>query len=314
VPTAAAPGIQIEDADSPMMAGAEARLSEGMCVGDELHLNGVTVNEDGTIGDTGVKMEVVQDDTGYAIRFSGEADQATYTDLLSRVKLQNSGTEPDLGDRFIDFTVDDGQASTTARATVRVTDEPNPSDIILDPATEDPGAEAMGAEAPAEKAEGLAPEAAGLTAAMAPPDALAEAGADDTQGPDKGDGQGDGYGDSEAEGGDGQTEGGTKADAPTKEPEADNENDGIELSASDATLESTVLFDLEEPEDTDDGGGAWTDDESDAEVGGDGGWTDTVEGGGDANADPPPDFSNAGYAETGSGMGEDEVFGAEEFV
>ncbi|KAA5605128.1 DUF4114 domain-containing protein [Roseospira marina] len=138
VPTAVAPGIQIEDIDSPLLASAEARLSEGMQPGDELQINGVTIDADGFIGDTGVRVEVVQDDTGYALRFSGDADQATYTDLLSRVKLQNSGTDPELGDRAIDFTVSDGEASATSRATVRVTDDPNPSDILLD-APEDGG-------------------------------------------------------------------------------------------------------------------------------------------------------------------------------
>ncbi|MQX35527.1 cadherin-like domain-containing protein [Roseospira navarrensis] len=130
VATAVAPDIQVSDLDSPTLMSAEARISEGMQPGDELHVDGLTVNEDGTIGDTGISLDVVEDEGGYALKFTGEADEATYTDVLARVKLQNSGETPETGDRVVSFTVSDGEDSTTDHATVRVVD-----------GTEDTGAE-----------------------------------------------------------------------------------------------------------------------------------------------------------------------------
>ncbi|MBB4267576.1 DUF4114 domain-containing protein [Roseospira visakhapatnamensis] len=288
VPTAVAPGIEVTDVDNALLTGAEARLTDGFMPGDELHLHGLDIDDDGFIAGTSIKVEMVSDDQGSVIRFTGDADHDTYTDVLSRVKLQNSGDDPELGDRFIDFTVSDGEDTGTARATVRVTDDPDAKDIILDagegddvPLAEAGQTEDAAAEDPLVAAtDGVdgALATAGMTAAddeESGPEAAPQAvtgGSDNDNGPD--DGQDDDNGGDDSRG-----------DLAPANDDSDAGDDGQESDGQDGNVD---FFLLEEQETSDDGS-----------------WLEVAENGGGGPARGAPSLAtlddDGGGAEDGGG-------------
>ncbi len=124
VPTTVAPKLDVDAGNSGVLTGASVEISEGMKPGDELHINGVKVDDAGRVGDTGLTLTREEGESGNTVlRLSGEADADTYTDLLARVTLKSSSDMPETGERAITFSVEDASGKTASEtATVIVSD------------------------------------------------------------------------------------------------------------------------------------------------------------------------------------------------
>lgn len=115
-----APAVSVSDIDSPYLTNASITIGNGFADGDKLEIGGYTIGDDGSIGDTGIKIVGGGfDATTHSLKLEGDASPDVYEDVLSSIQLTPSGA----GNRAISFEVSDGELSGSATTNVAISSD-----------------------------------------------------------------------------------------------------------------------------------------------------------------------------------------------
>jgi hypothetical protein len=115
-----APAVSVSDIDSPYLTSASITIGNGFADGDKLEIGGYTIGDDGSIGDTGIKIVGGGfDDATHSLKLEGDASPDVYEDVLSSIQLTPAGA----GNRAISFEVSDGELSGSATTNVAISSD-----------------------------------------------------------------------------------------------------------------------------------------------------------------------------------------------